>query len=290
MEIELEFARGNIPFIVRGGLRFFENAHIKDLLSFLVILANERDELAWQRVLAMCNRVGPKTIANVITKLRAATEAEGGPLNKFISNGVADSARGLGKASLKELQQFLAELSTVQESLPVSELLRRIIEERYRSYLELKYENWRQRLDDLEQLLAYAGKFPNMTDFLRDVGLNGSFSGTDLSGAYRDDDHEEGAVTLSTIHQAKGLEWNTVFVVHVQDDVIPHRMSRDSEEGEAEERRLLYVAVTRAEEMLFLSYPQIVQTHDFQRLINKLSRFLDKLPADCYDHGELDWE
>jgi superfamily I DNA/RNA helicase len=290
LEIELEFSQRGIPFIVRGGLRFFEQAHIKDLVSYLVVLANGRDELAWQRMLGMANRVGPKTIATVLNKLRDASAEDGGPLARFTHNGVADTARGQGKASLIELRDFLRELGDKVEELPPAELIQRIITERYRGYMELKFENWQQRLEDLEQLMIFAGRFDTLVGFLTEVGLNGSFSGGQLQEGYTDEDREEGAVTLSTIHQAKGLEWNAVFVVHVQDDVIPHRLSQGDSSAEDEERRLLYVAVTRAEEMLFLSFPQVTVQRDFQRLINKPSRFLDGRARAGFDEAVLDWE
>jgi len=290
LEVELEFSQRGIPFIVRGGLRFFEQAHIKDLVSFLVVLANGRDELAWQRMLSMCNRVGPKTVAAVLGKLRGADDAEGGPLGRFTNNGVADSGRGQARESLTSLRDFLRELQDRMESLPVPELMQRIIEERYRPYMELKYDNWQQRLDDLEQLMVFAGRFDTLVGFLTEVGLNGSFSGSQLHEGHSDEDREEGAVTLSTIHQAKGLEWKAVFVVHVQDDVLPHRLSQGDIDAEDEERRLLYVAVTRAEELLYLSFPQLSVQRDFQRIINKPSRFLGGRARDGYDEAVLDWE
>jgi len=290
LEVELECTQRNIPFVVRGGVRFFEQAHIKDLISYLVVIANSRDELAWQRMLAMCNRVGPKTIGTILTSLRSAPAEDGGALGKFLSNGAAENARGQGKASLKELQGFLRELSEMSDKLPVPDLIRTVIDQRYQGYMELVYENWRQRLDDLEQLVVYASRFKSLRGFLDDIGLNGSFSGSELSTAPSDEDREEGAVTLSTIHQAKGLEWRVVFMVHVQDDVLPHRMSQGSPEGEDEERRLFYVAVTRAEELLFMSYPQMTETRDFQRIINKPSRFLEGLPPDALEEAVLDWE
>jgi DNA helicase-2/ATP-dependent DNA helicase PcrA len=288
LEVELELQQRGIPFIVRGGLRFFEQAHIKDLLSYLLVLANSRDELAWQRMLEMCRSVGPKTIAKVLKDLRDADEDAGGPLGKFIHNGVARHARGKGRDAVQELQAFLRGITDKLESLAVPDLIKLVIEQRYQHYIELKYDNWRQRLDDLEQLMIYAGRFSTLVAFLTEVGLNGSFSGSDLSGEDTPADYEEGAVTLSTIHQAKGLEWRAVFVIHVQDDVIPHRMSQGDSEQEAEEQRLLYVAVTRAEELLFLSYPQLTETRDFQRIINRPSRFLAHLPKECYDLGELE--
>ncbi|MCB1219939.1 MAG: ATP-dependent helicase [Planctomycetales bacterium] len=286
LEVELEFTRRGIPFVVRGGLRFFEQAHLKDVLSYLLVLANSHDELAWQRMLEMCDRVGPKTVAGVVGKLRVQN-----PLQKFIYNGVVEGVRGKAKETLGELKSFLEKLEPEALTTPPSELIRRVIDERYSDYLQMKWENWRQRLDDLEQLEIFANQFDTVTAFLAEIGLNGSFSGSELQGQEVEgaDDPEEGAVTLSTIHQAKGLEWHTVFLVHVQDDVIPHRMSRTDPEGEDEERRLFYVAVTRAEQLLFMSYPMISETHDFQRIINRPSRFLTKLPDGSYDEAQLEW-
>ena len=286
LEVELEFTRRGIPFVVRGGLRFFEQAHLKDVLSYLLVLANSHDELAWQRMLEMCDRVGPKTVAGVVGKLRVEN-----PLQKFIYNGVVESVRGKAKETLGELKSFLEKLEPEALTTPPAELIRRVIDERYSDYLQMKWENWRQRLDDLEQLEIFANQFDTVTAFLAEIGLNGSFSGSELQGKEVEgaDDPEEGAVTLSTIHQAKGLEWHTVFLVHVQDDVIPHRMSRTDPEGEDEERRLFYVAVTRAEQLLFMSYPMISETHDFQRIINRPSRFLTRLPDGSYDEAQLEW-
>ena len=284
LEVELELTKRGIPFVVRGGLRFFEQAHIKDLLSYLVVLTNATDELAWQRLLGMCNRVGPKTIAKVLNQVRGEN-----PLDKFTLNGVADAQRGLAKQSLTELRDFLRGLRANYETTPVADLINRVLDERYHKYLEVKYENWRQRLDDLVQLAVFAMRFDSLAAFLSEVGLHGSFSGADIVNPDGEYDREEGAVTLSTIHQAKGLEWKVVYVIHCQDDVIPHRMSRADPAGEDEERRLLYVAVTRAEELVFMSYPQTTQTRDFQRLINHPSRFLEQLPPGSFDEAVLDW-
>jgi DNA helicase-2/ATP-dependent DNA helicase PcrA len=288
LEVELELTQRGIPFVVRGGLRFFEQAHIKDLLAYLLVLGNSRDELAWQRIMGMCRRVGPKTIAGVMTVLKRAHAEEGGLLGKFTMNGVADTAKGQARASLIELRDFLRTIAGVAGTLPPPDLLRRVLDGRYRHYLELQFENWRQRLDDLEQLIIFAQKFDTLLGFLSEIGLNGSFSGGEVA-AGPTDDPEEGAVTLSTIHQAKGLEWTAVFVIHCQDEVIPHRMSLFDETGIDEERRLLYVAVTRAEELLYLSYPMFTETRDFQRIVNKPSRFLAGLSEECYDQGVLEW-
>jgi DNA helicase-2/ATP-dependent DNA helicase PcrA len=306
LEVELELTKRGIPFIVRGGTRFFEQAHIKDLLSYLIVLANGRDEIAWQRLLEMQQRVGAKTAADVIHKLRGAPDSDGGPLGKFLHNGVVDSVRGQAKNSLGELQRFLRQLEPGALTTPPAALLEQIIDRRFREYLEVKFENWRQRLEDLEQLVLYAQRHDTLPALLAEVGLSGTFAGQNIAASDAPDDPEEGAVTLSTIHQAKGLEWTAVFVIHVQDEVIPHRLARlDAERATGlssaalgedvydtpldEERRLLYVAVTRAEEILYLSYPQLSQSRDFQRIINRPSRFLVGLPGDAYDEAVLDW-
>jgi DNA helicase-2/ATP-dependent DNA helicase PcrA len=306
LEVELELTKRGIPFVVRGGLRFFEQAHIKDLLAYLIVLANGRDELAWQRLLEMQQRVGTKTAAEVIRKLRGAPDSSGGPLGKFINNGVVEGVRGQAKQSLGELQRFLKLLEPTALTDPPAVIIDRLLDQRFRAYLELRYDNWRQRLEDLEQLVVFAQRFDSLPVMLAEVGLSGSFAGQSLTAQDAPDDPEEGAVTLSTIHQAKGLEWTAVFIIHVQDDVIPHRLARFEAEragglssaalGEDvydtpldEERRLLYVAVTRAEETLYLSYPQLSQLRDFQRVINRPSRFLAGLPGDAYDEAVLDW-
>ena len=288
LEVELEFTKRSIPFVVRGGLRFFEQAHIKDILSYLVVLQNSRDELAWSRMMEMQARIGPATIAKVLGKIRGASDAEGGPIGRFASNGVADSVGGQGGASLKELRDFLRMLLQVSANMPVPELIRTVLDERYKAHMEMKFDNWRQRQDDIEQLIVFANRFNTLAAFLAEVGLHGGFAGQVITGD-SEHDYEEGAVTLSTIHQSKGLEWRAVFLISCQDDVIPHRMSFSDPLGEDEERRLLYVAVTRAEEMLFMSLPQLTETRDFQRIINRPSRFLEGPARDCYDEAVIDW-
>jgi DNA helicase II / ATP-dependent DNA helicase PcrA len=296
LEVELEFVRRAIPFVVRGGLRFFEQAHIKDFLSYAAVLANERDELAWQRMLGMCRRVGPKTILEVMHKLRGGPD---GMLARFTSNGIADTARGQGRQSLGELRDFLRGLSEkhgegAPESrrLPVADILQLILDERYRAYLEVQYENWRQRLEDIDQLISYSQRFETLQSLLAELGLDSLYGRGDLSA--RGADEEEGAVTLSTIHQAKGLEWKVVFVVSAHDGVIPHSMALADPLGEDEERRLLYVALTRAQEQLYLSYPIESQLRDstgygLRRVINRPSRFLVGLPQGVYDEAKLEW-
>ncbi|MDQ3023216.1 MAG: ATP-dependent helicase [bacterium] len=288
LETELELTKRGIPFVVRGGLRFFEQAHIKDLVSYLVLLANGRDELAWNRVLLMTQRVGPRTVALVLSRIRRVAETES-PLGRFINNGIIDEVKGQGKPMLRGLQDFLRTLSAANDnnSTP-SALIGMILDGRYQQYMELTYENWRQRLDDIEQLQVFAARFDTLLSLLAEVGLASGYSTPDLVS--EDYDREEGAVTLSTVHQAKGLEWRAVILISVSDEVIPHRMSLNDPNGEDEERRLLYVAVTRAEEILFLSYPVLTETRDFQRIVNRPSRFIASLPKETYEEAVLEWD
>jgi DNA helicase-2/ATP-dependent DNA helicase PcrA len=174
----------------------------------------------------------------------------------------------------------------------VADLLSRILEERYRDYLEVTYENWRQRLDDIEQLIAYSQRFETLHGLLAELGLDSLYGRGDLGG--RTEDPEEGAVTLSTIHQAKGLEWKVVFVISCHDGVLPHTIALSDPLGEDEERRLLYVALTRAQEQLYLSYPIESQLRDasfgLRRTVNRPSRFLSGLTPGVYDEARLEWD
>lgn len=259
LELELELRKRRIPFLVRGGLRFTEQAHIKDVLAHLILTVNSKDELSWSRVLKLQQKVGPKRALEIWQAISAGND----PLQGFFAGG------GGGAVALNGLRHLLQTLLV----LPPADAIQRIIESSYREVVFAKYTNPQQRLEDLGQLATYAAKFPQTADFLADIQMLGGLSAEEIVATEDPDER----VTLSTIHQAKGLEWPVVFIPHVVEGLIPHFMAL-KEGMREEERRLLYVAVTRAQTELYLSYPQM-RLQRGTPVLNAVSSFLAELPG-----------
>jgi len=264
-------------------LRFMEQAHIKDIVSFLSFVVNPRDEVALSRMLDMCEHVGSKTIAGILDKIRGAEN----PLRAFSHNGVAELGRGKGKASVAAITGLVRKLEGLNDGKKgPAELIRAVVEEFYDSYMQRTYENYAERREDVEQLTVYAEKYRSTASFVSEVALNQAYTAGQMAEEVRDT--EEGMVSLSTIHQAKGLEWRAVFVAHLTEGALPHRMCMEDPEQMEEERRLFYVALTRAKDMLFLSYPQKPDTSDYLAF-NRPSRFLQYIPGNLLEHYAVDF-
>ncbi len=244
--LELELARRNVPFVKYGGLKFLESAHVKDLLCLLRILDNPSDELAWLRVLGFLEGVGPATTRRLIEELGVT---EGTALARLLG----DSCPCFPTAASADLDELRAALSAcaVDELRPTDQVERLglactpIFARRYPTTASV-------RLADLEHLRSLASDYRTRSRFLAELTLDPPASTADLAGRpHLDDDH----LILSTIHSAKGGEWQVVHVIHASDGNIPSDMSLGSAEEVEEERRLLYVALTRARDTLVVSYP-----------------------------------
>ncbi|MDP8954486.1 MAG: ATP-dependent helicase [Actinomycetota bacterium] len=244
--LELELARRNVPFVKYGGLKFLESAHVKDLLCLLRILDNPSDELAWLRVLGFLEGVGPATTRRLIEELGVT---EGTALARLLG----DSCPRFPTAASADLDELRAALSAcaVDELRPTDQVERLgvactpIFARRYPTTASV-------RLADLEHLRSLASDYRTRSRFLAELTLDPPASTADLAGRpHLDDDH----LILSTIHSAKGGEWQVVHVIHASDGNIPSDMSLGSAEEVEEERRLLYVALTRARDTLVVSYP-----------------------------------
>ncbi len=276
LELELTFNRYGIPYEIRGGLRFMEQAHVKDVVSFLSVLANPHDEVGFSRVLEMCEQVGTKTVARVFNKIMPTEN----PLKEFTESGAPALARGAGRKSLQAVADLFRKLDTQRENQAnPSALVSIVIADFYDSYLQRNYENYQERREDLEQLAIYSQKYRSLASFLSEVALNQGFKVADAVAAEAD---EEGRVSLSTIHQAKGLEWRTVFVTHLVEGNLPHRMCQEEPAQLEEERRLFYVAATRAKDHLYLCYPQTNTGEDYLSF-NRPSRYLHELSHEVYE-------
>jgi DNA helicase-2/ATP-dependent DNA helicase PcrA len=220
--LELELARRNIPFVKYGGLKFLERSHVKDLLCLLRILENPGDELAWLRVLGLLDGVGPATIRRLIAELNVA---EAAALTRLLGAAV-----DLGPA-----------IQVERLAIACAPIFKR----RYPDTATV-------RLADLEHLRSMATDYTTRSRFLAELTLDPPASTGDLAGPpHLDDDF----LVLSTIHSAKGGEWPVVHVIHASDGNIPSDMALSSADEVDEERRLLYVALTRARDTLVVSYP-----------------------------------
>ena len=242
-DLEAQLTARNIPFHKWGGLRFLESAHIKDLIAVLRVVENPRDRVAWFRVLEMLPGVGPAGADRAFRHLETARYA----LASLREFAPAPAARERYAA----LVDCLLAIAGGKRSLPVAaqvERVRRFYEPMFRE----RYENPEARAHDLEQLEYIAQRYKNRREFLTELTLDPPRATSDLAGPpVRDEDY----TTLSTIHSAKGCEWDVVFIIHAADGIIPSDMATDDSDAIEEERRLLYVAMTRARDFLYVTFP-----------------------------------
>ncbi|MDD5438290.1 MAG: ATP-dependent helicase [Patescibacteria group bacterium] len=284
--LEFELMKRDIPFEYRGGVRFFERAHIKDILCYLRILENVKDETAWLRVLNMQQGIGAASASVIISRLRELTQA-----NEILDldNSVVP-ARALGgwQEALGMFNLVLTSGSEIVKSTDnkPGRMIRALSSsDMYRRYLESEYPDWKERVEDLEQLAAFADVYPDVSSFLADSVLEGAgFVAPGAKGAGRKTQDDE-RIILSTIHQAKGLEWDTVFVIHLTNLGFPNPRALEEEDAIEEERRLFYVAVTRARSKLFLSYPQTAG-YDAMTFCRP-SMFVEELPPRLFEKTNI---
>ncbi len=276
-QLELELMKRDIPYEYRGGVTLFERAHIKDILAFLRIVHNVKDEQAWLRLLLLQPGIGATT-AERVAKEAMAQESITTIAGDGLEVALSQKARG-------GWTQFLDVIKEVAAKAPSpSEMIRAVASSSYQDYLEKEYPNWRDRLEDIEQFALFAEQYSDLTAFLAEISLYDSVVVL-TDGGHGPPSTEDDKMVCSTIHQAKGLEWDTVFIIHVADGSFPNKRALGEEGGVEEERRLFYVAVTRAEHRLFITYPL---TSGFDALVlNRQSVFIDEIDPHLYERIEL---
>lgn len=280
LELQVELARRHIPFAVRAGLRFFEQAHIKDALAHLRWLVNPRDELAGLRVLRLQPGIGAAIAARVLEHLALGGPA---PLPEGLASCLtASGVTGAGRGRLKELVPFFGSLEQVGGPGPA---LRAVARGPYRDLALRQYANAETRLEDLERLADYAEQWAEVATFLQEISLTAGLAAEGFQPGEPPDD----LLTLSTVHQAKGLEWRAVFVLWLCEGHFPSAPALRDPGGEEEERRLFHVAVTRARDHLVLAYPLLAEQGGQSRVLTRPSRFVTELgDAPLYERWQVE--
>ncbi|GDY23549.1 hypothetical protein LBMAG56_48960 [Verrucomicrobiota bacterium] len=336
-DLQLELTRRNIPFSITSGIRFFEQAHIKDLTAYLRLVCNPTDELAFKRIVQLMPGIGggaaaklwdlfsshrpPLTPAapvpdpepsepsemptvsdlkssNLKSQIPApspAPDLKSQILKSQISDPAAPIATALQKCAAKvpkkaatawaQFTPTIAQLEAEPVRHQPAAMIQLVLEAGYEDYLQETYPNFRNRLEDLEQLAAFALQFTGPEDFLAQLALLTNIEADD-DAAKRNDQEQ---VRLSSIHQAKGLEFDVVFIIMLCDGLFPSARSLETIDGQEEERRLFYVAVTRARNELYLSFPLVRMTPGSYGgdAMQQPSRFLGEIPKDLLDEWNL---
>jgi len=240
--LEIELGRRNIPYHKYGGLRFLEASHVKDLLAFLRIIENPRDNLAWFRVLQLMDGIGPAAAGRAVKHI-AAHATQPTAIATFKPPAAA-------KTQMAAFVEMVGDLVKMDAKSPAPQIER--IRKFYDPLLEKLYENPKVRSRDIESLEQLAGSAASRSAFLADMQLDPPTSTSDLAGPPMID---EDWLVLSTIHSAKGCEWDAVYLIHAADGFLPSDMSTGTPEEIDEERRLTYVALTRARNFLYITWP-----------------------------------
>jgi DNA helicase-2/ATP-dependent DNA helicase PcrA len=259
-DLELELGRRDIPFVKRGGFKFIETAHVKDVLAHLRVVANPADAVSWNRILLLLEGVGPKKAGEILRAL-------GGPSPWERLAEV--KLRGQAAADLARLATVLGEVAHTNEpSAQVDRVLAYYAPVLRRAYRD----DYPKRERDLEHFATIAGRYRATGQLLADMALEPPTDS--VAGILAADGEDEGMVTLSTIHSAKGLEWHTVFVLWAADGRFPSMYVVGDDADLEEERRLMYVAVTRAKDLLYLTYPIEIYDRGVGVILGQPSRFL----------------
>jgi DNA helicase-2/ATP-dependent DNA helicase PcrA len=286
MEIQFELARRGIPFVVRSGVRFFEAAHVKDVLAHLRFARNPADELALKRALRLAPGVGSATADQVWNALAARRRGGAGTVDELLAPDVAGHVPPKGRAGYARLAQLLRRLARPPTSGLPGESIELVLQDGYEEYLRAEFLNADSRVEDVRQLAEYARGYEDVDAFLAEVSLLSELSAETVSEGGDPDEK----MVLSSIHQAKGLEWRAVFVVWLADGRFPSAQALKDKDGEEEERRLFYVGCTRAKDELYLAFPLVAAPRDRERVVMKASRFLEELPVDppLFERWQLD--
>jgi DNA helicase-2/ATP-dependent DNA helicase PcrA len=281
VELQLELSRRGIPYQITSGIRFFEQAHIKDVAAFIRFVANPRDEVAFKRMVRLLPGIGGK-IAENLWNGWAKSLNENGEVASWSERLLKLSVSTRSKKMWEQLAQTLDEIAPSGEPNSPSAMIVSVVEAIYDDYAKANFTNYEIRRDDLNQLAAFARQFNDVQEFLSQLALISNVDAEAAPNASADNE----AVNLSSVHQAKGLEFHTVFVIWLTDGMFPSSRSLETSDAIEEERRLFYVAITRARDELYLSYPHMRLNAGFGDVFQRPSRFLKEIPGGLLE----DWQ
>jgi DNA helicase-2/ATP-dependent DNA helicase PcrA len=280
VELQLELSRRGIPYQITSGIRFFEQAHIKDVAAFVRFVANPRDEVAFKRMVRLLPGIGGRSAENLWANWEESLD-KNEAIVTWSERLLPMSVGARAKKSWRQLADTLDEIAPNGAPKQPTEMIMAIVEAIYDDYAKATFANYELRKEDLNQLAGFARQFKDIHEFLTQLAL---ISNVDAEPAVNQGGDTE-AVNLSSVHQAKGLEFHSVFVIWLTDGMFPSTRSLDTREAIEEERRLFYVAITRARDELYLTYPQMRLNAGYGDMFQRPSRFLREIPTSLVE----DW-
>jgi len=280
VELQLELSRRGIPYQITSGIRFFEQAHIKDVAAFIRFVANPRDEVAFKRMVRLLPGIGGKSADN-LWRLWETALAENAAITSWSGRMMGMPVNLRAKKSWQQLVDTLDEIAPNGQPITPTEMITSVIEAIYDDYAKANFANYELRREDLNQLAAFARQFRDANEFLSQLAL---ISNVDAEPAIPQTNDQE-AVNLSSVHQAKGLEFHAVFIIWLTEGMFPSSRSVETREAIEEERRLFYVAITRAKDELYLTYPHLRLNASYGEMFQRPSRFLKEIPKQLVE----DW-
>lgn len=276
MDLQMELSKQNVAYQITSGVRFFEQAHVRDFVAQLRFASNPLDSTAFCRFACLLPKVGEKTAERILALANELSQKEGIPVFKILEkDSILKKVPDVAHEAWVDLVYTLQDLAEGIDTRTPAESVKLAVDGWYGDYLRNLYTNWRSRQDDLESLEGFATRYDSMPDLLAQLVLLNSETSD------RSVEISENSIRLTTIHQAKGLEFPIVFIIGAADTLFPLKRAIE-EDNIDEERRLFYVAATRAKDELYISYPKVTVQGGPPTLL-KPSRFILEIPEDRYE-------